>query len=88
MAEEGKPTVQEYMTREVATVSPDDTVRDVAERIAASDDHSGFPVCEGRHVEVDQVQVLGPLNRGWQGITHAFGPDGFITEQQAAGGDG
>lgn len=51
MAEEGKATVQEYMTRDVATVSPDDTVRDVAERIAASDDHSGFPVCEGRHVE-------------------------------------
>lgn len=51
MAEEGKATVQEYMTREVATVSPDDTVREVAERIATSDDHSGFPVCEGRHVE-------------------------------------
>ena len=51
MAEEGKATVQEYMTREVATVSPEDTVRDVAERIAESDDHSGFPVCQGRHVE-------------------------------------
>jgi IMP dehydrogenase len=51
MADEGKPTVQDYMTRDVATVSPDDTVGDVARRIAESDDHSGFPVCEGRHVE-------------------------------------
>ncbi|MEF8787182.1 MAG: ParB/RepB/Spo0J family partition protein [Haloarculaceae archaeon] len=51
MADEGKPTVQDYMTHDVATVSPDDTVRDVAERIAASDEHSGFPVCDGRHVE-------------------------------------
>ncbi|WP_373325147.1 CBS domain-containing protein [Halomicrobium urmianum] len=39
------------MTRDVATVSPDDTVEDVARRIAESDGHSGFPVCEGRHVE-------------------------------------
>jgi CBS domain-containing protein len=51
MAEEAKPTVQDYMTRDVATVSPDDTVRAVAERISGSDDHSGFPVCDGRHVE-------------------------------------
>lgn len=51
MADEGKPTVQDYMTRDVATVAPDDTVRDVAERIVESNDHSGFPVCEGRHVE-------------------------------------
>ncbi|WP_340101873.1 ParB/RepB/Spo0J family partition protein [Salinibaculum salinum] len=51
MADEGKPTVQDYMTHDVATVSPDDTVRDVAERIAESDEHSGFPVCDGRHVE-------------------------------------
>ena len=51
MADEGKPTVQDYMTRDVATVSPDDTVRDVAERIAESNEHSGFPVCDGRHVE-------------------------------------
>ncbi len=39
------------MTRDVATVSPDDTVGDVARRIAGSEEHSGFPVCEGRHVE-------------------------------------
>ncbi|MFB6087522.1 MAG: CBS pair associated ParBc domain-containing protein [Haloarculaceae archaeon] len=45
------PTVRDYMTRDVATVSPDDTVGDVAARIAESDEHSGFPVCEGRHVE-------------------------------------
>ena len=51
MADEGKPTVQDYMTRDVVTVSPDDTVHDVAEWIAESDEHSGFPVCEGRHVE-------------------------------------
>ncbi|MEF8782438.1 MAG: ParB/RepB/Spo0J family partition protein [Haloarculaceae archaeon] len=51
MTDGGKPTVEDYMTRDVATVSPDDTVADVARRIAESDDHSGFPVCEGRHVE-------------------------------------
>ena len=46
-----KPQVAEYMTRDVATVSPDATVEDVALRIAESDDHSGFPVCERRRVE-------------------------------------
>ncbi|MFC7135058.1 MULTISPECIES: CBS domain-containing protein [Salinibaculum] len=51
MADEGKPTVQDYMTRDVATVSPDDTVAEVSQRIAESDEHSGFPVCDGRHVE-------------------------------------
>lgn len=51
MADEGTPTVETYMTRDVTTVSPDDTVREVAERIARSEDHSGFPVCDGRHVE-------------------------------------
>ncbi|PSP28550.1 hypothetical protein BRC65_02050, partial [Halobacteriales archaeon QH_2_65_14] len=51
MADDGNPRVRDYMTRDVATVSPDDTVREVAERIAESDDHSGFPVCDGRHVE-------------------------------------
>lgn len=51
MVDSGKATVQEYMTREVATVSPDDTVKSVAERIAGSNNHSGFPVCDGRHVE-------------------------------------
>ncbi|ELK54433.1 CBS/parB domain-containing protein, partial [Haloferax sp. BAB-2207] len=32
-----KATVKEYMTREVQTVSPTDTVADVAQRIAESD---------------------------------------------------
>jgi CBS domain-containing protein len=45
-----KAQVEEYMTRDVATVSPDDTVREVAERIAESDGHNGFPVTEGRRV--------------------------------------
>lgn len=45
-----KTQVSAYMTRDVATVSPDDTVREVAERIAESDGHSGFPVTDGRRV--------------------------------------
>jgi CBS domain-containing protein len=49
--EEGKPLVRDYMTRDVATVSPDATVGDVATRIAESDEHSGFPVTERRRVE-------------------------------------
>jgi len=47
----GKPSVEEYMTRDVATVSPDDTVATVAERIVESDGHDGFPVTEGRQVQ-------------------------------------
>ncbi|WP_101296649.1 CBS pair associated ParBc domain-containing protein [Halegenticoccus soli] len=47
----GKATVKEYMTKDVATVSPDDTVATVARRIAESDGHNGFPVCQGRKVE-------------------------------------
>ena len=47
----GKPRVKDYMTRDVATVSPDETVGSVAGRIVESHDHSGFPVCEGRRVE-------------------------------------
>ena len=46
-----KPQVNEYMTRDVVTVAPEETVGDVAERIAGSDEHSGFPVCERRRVE-------------------------------------
>ena len=46
-----KPKVKDYMTRDVATVSPDDIVGSVAERIAGSHDHSGFPVCDGRRVD-------------------------------------
>jgi IMP dehydrogenase len=51
MAEDGTATVGDYMTRDVETVSPDATVKDVARRIAESETHSGFPVCDGRHVE-------------------------------------
>ncbi|MDB2292102.1 CBS domain-containing protein, partial [Halorubrum ezzemoulense] len=47
----GKPTVGEYMTREVETVSPDETVATVARRMADSDGHNGFPVTQGRTVE-------------------------------------
>ena len=46
-----KPTVGEYMTRDVATVSPTDTVAAVSERIVKSKEHNGLPVCEGRKVE-------------------------------------
>jgi len=51
MDDAGSLTVKEYMTREVDTVSPDDTVGAVAQRIAESTQHNGFPVCDGRHVE-------------------------------------
>ena len=47
----GTATVKEYMTRNVATVSPTDTVAAVARRIVESDGHNGFPVCETRKVE-------------------------------------
>ncbi|AEN05075.1 CBS domain-containing protein [Halolamina sp.] len=43
--------VKEYMTREVATVSADDTVQEVARRIAESEGHNGFPVTDGRRVK-------------------------------------
>ena len=39
------------MTREVQTVSPTDTVADVARRIKESEGHNGFPVSEGRKVQ-------------------------------------
>jgi IMP dehydrogenase len=38
------------MTGDVVTVAPDATVGAVARRIVESDDHSGYPVCEGRRV--------------------------------------
>jgi IMP dehydrogenase len=50
-ATDGKPRVLDYMTRDVATVSPNDTVTEVARRIAESDEHSGFPVTDGRRCE-------------------------------------
>jgi len=48
---EEKPRVRDYMTRDVATVAAADTVAEVARRIAESEEHSGFPVCQGRRVE-------------------------------------
>ncbi len=51
VAADGKPRVRDYMTRDVATVSPDTSVGAVAKRIAESDEHSGFPVCDRRRVE-------------------------------------
>ncbi|MDS0259208.1 CBS domain-containing protein [Haloarcula sp. S1CR25-12] len=51
MADSNRPTVGDYMTRDVATVELDDTVTEVAKRIAESDDFSGFPVTDGRRVE-------------------------------------
>ena len=47
----GKPMVEEYMTRDVETVSPDETVAQVARRMVESDGHNGFPVTQGRTVE-------------------------------------
>ncbi|MFB6173158.1 MAG: CBS domain-containing ParB/RepB/Spo0J family partition protein [Halobacteriales archaeon] len=44
------PLVREYMTSEVATVAPEETVAAVADRIAATG-HDGFPVCDARRVE-------------------------------------
>ncbi len=45
------PTVGDYMTRDVATVAPDETVQEVTDQIVESEDHDGFPVCDGRRVE-------------------------------------
>ncbi|WP_121742584.1 CBS domain-containing protein [Natronorubrum halophilum] len=50
-SDRNKPQVKDYMTRDVVTVAPDETVGGVATRIAESDEHSGFPVCERRRVE-------------------------------------
>lgn len=47
---EQKLRVKDYMTRDVVTVSVDETVADVKRRIAESEEHSGFPVCDGRRV--------------------------------------
>jgi len=44
------PRVGDYMTTEVVTVGPDDTVAAVVERMQESAGHNGFPVCEGEHV--------------------------------------
>ena len=49
--ESEKPRVRDYMTRDVVTVSPDDTVASVARQVAECEEHSGFPVCDGRRCE-------------------------------------
>jgi IMP dehydrogenase len=51
MDDSGRPTVGEYMTRDVATVELDDTVAEVAERISNNEEFSGFPVTDGRRVD-------------------------------------
>ena len=48
---DSKPRVSEYMTPEVSTVSPNDSVEEVTNRIIESDGHNGYPVCRGRIVE-------------------------------------
>lgn len=45
------PRVRDYMTQEVETLSPDATVREAAELIASPEGHTGYPVCDRRHVE-------------------------------------
>lgn len=50
-----KPKVRDYMTEEVATVSPEDTVGDVIEKMMNDASHSGFPVVDdssGRNGEL------------------------------------
>jgi Mg/Co/Ni transporter MgtE (contains CBS domain) len=44
------PEVADYMTRDVATVSPEDTVEQVVTRVVESEEHNGFPVADGRQV--------------------------------------
>ncbi|ESS11050.1 MAG: putative transcriptional regulator, contains C-terminal CBS domain protein [uncultured archaeon A07HR60] len=46
-----KPTVEEYMTKDVKTVSPEDTVAQISRQITETTGHDGFPVTEGRTVE-------------------------------------
>jgi len=46
-----QPRVEHYMTGEVATVDPSASVGEVARRIAESNGHNGYPVCEGRDVQ-------------------------------------
>lgn len=50
-----KPKVNEYMTEDVDTVSPDDTVGDVIQKIMDDESHSGLPVVDsssGRNGEL------------------------------------
>ncbi len=50
-----KPKVKEYMTKDVVTVQPDDTVGDVMQKMMNDESHSGFPVVDassGRNGEL------------------------------------
>ncbi len=60
-----KPTVGDYMTRDVETVSPDDTVAEVSKRMVESAGHNGFPVTDGRTVEgfVSARDLLGATDK-------------------------
>jgi IMP dehydrogenase len=46
MESSSKPKVEEYMTEDVVTVSPDDTVGDVIDKMLNDEGHSGFPVVD------------------------------------------
>jgi CBS domain-containing protein len=48
-----KPKVKEYMTEDVVTVSPEDTVGDVIEIMMEGEGHSGFPVVDEAADEVN-----------------------------------
>ena len=68
---DGKPRVRDYMTRDVSTVAPDDTVGEVVERITNSDEpHSGYPVTSGRRVE----GFITPATCWWPATTTRCSP--------------
>jgi IMP dehydrogenase len=46
MESSSKPKVEEYMTEDVVTVSPRDTVGDVIDKMLNDEGHSGFPVVD------------------------------------------
>jgi IMP dehydrogenase len=46
MESSSKPKVEEYMTEDVVTVSPGDTVGDVIDKMLNDEGHSGFPVVD------------------------------------------
>ncbi len=56
--------VAEYMTHEVVTVSPTDTVGSVTQLMSDTDGHNGFPVCSGQTVKgfVTSQDLLGVDN--------------------------
>ncbi len=64
-----KPKVEEYMTEEVVTVTPDDTVGDVIDLMMQGEGHSGFPV-----VNEDAVEGNGEL-RGFVTAKRLLGRD-------------